>query len=70
MCLCASVRLRARVLCLQIELEAELERLEENMDDTVFNRDTTEEKVIHPKLSSTASASQNGKNQRTIGSNT
>ena len=47
---------------LQDELQAELEWLERSLDESVFEKDRMEEQLSCPKVSSTASPSQPGKN--------
>lgn len=45
---------------------AELERLEKNLDESFFEKDGVDEKVSCPKVLSTASLSQPGKNHLQI----
>ncbi|CAK6975127.1 charged multivesicular body protein 4b-like [Scomber scombrus] len=44
------------------ELQAELERLVRNQDESIFDNDIMEEQLPSPRVSSTASPSQPGKN--------
>lgn len=55
----------SQLLCVwfaQDELLAELESLEKNLDESLFEKDRMEEKDFCPKVSPIASPSQPGKN--------